>query len=194
VSRFLLACFITIGSILAATSTSAQETATGPGTVELTFIPGGVAFFTAKEPAKSFGSYALGGAIAVNVTATLGIEAEVGASLEMGIIETSPYMLSYTGNVIVHAAGHRLVPFATGGIGGLTVYDNPALNIQTSDTRLVGNLGGGVKWFAPNGRVGIRGDYRFLAVGSNDGASGFFGSNTRYAHRVYGGVIVNVIP
>ncbi len=51
-------------------------------------------------------------------------------------------------------------------------------------------MGGGVKWYA--GRWGLRGDYRFLAVRSKDDAPEFFGQETRYGHRVYGGVMLNI--
>jgi hypothetical protein len=40
--------------------------------------------------------------------------------------------------------------------------------------------------------VGLRGDYRFVAVQSKDEAPAFFGQETRYGHRVYGGVLLNV--
>jgi hypothetical protein len=47
-----------------------------------------------------------------------------------------------------------------------------------------------VNWYA--GRWGLRGDYRFIAVQSKDDAPAFFGQETRYGHRVYGGVLLNV--
>jgi len=34
-------------------------------------------------------------------------------------------------------------------------------------------------------------DYRFTAVRSKDDAPSFFGQETRYGHRVYGGVLIN---
>jgi hypothetical protein len=67
------------------------------------------------------------------------------------------------------------------------------LNVRGDETFLSGNVGGGVKWYAPNGRWGLRGDYRFLATQSKDDAPIFFGRDTRYAHRVYGGVIINTV-
>ena len=102
-------------------------------------------------------------------------------------------MLSYSGNVVVNAPGHSVVPYATGGVGGLTMYNRPALGIDTNDTFLTGNVGGGVKWFAGNGRWGLRGDYRFLAVRSKNTASEFFGQTNRYANRIYGAVILNAV-
>ena len=64
---------------------------------------------------------------------------------------------------------------------------------RTLWTFLTGNVGGDVKWYASNGRWGLRGDYRFTAVRDKDDAPSFFGRDTRYGHRVYGGLIVNVV-
>jgi len=50
-----------------------------------------------------------------------------------------------------------------------------------------------VKWYAPNGRWGLRGDYRFMAVRSDESAPVFFGQDTRYGHRVYGAVLINAV-
>jgi hypothetical protein len=79
----------------------------------------------------------------------------------------------------------------TGGVGGLSLFEKPSLGITQTETFLTGNVGGGVKWYA--GRWGLRGDYRFIGVQSKDDAPAFFGQGPRYGHRVYGGVIVNVI-
>jgi len=56
-----------------------------------------------------------------------------------------------------------------------------------------GDAGGGLKWYANNGRWGVRGDYRFIAVRANDTAPAFFGQERRYGHRVYGAVIINAV-
>jgi hypothetical protein len=48
-----------------------------------------------------------------------------------------------------------------------------------------------VKWYAPNNRWGLRGDYRFQITRSKDDAPAFFGRDTRYVHRVYAGLIIN---
>jgi hypothetical protein len=82
------------------------------------------------------------------------------------------------------------VPYVTGGGGGLSLFERAGLGITGTQTFLTGNAGGGVKWYS--GRWGLRGDYRFVAVQSQDDAPAFFGRETRYAHRVYGGFIVNV--
>jgi opacity protein-like surface antigen len=95
-------------------------------------------------------------------------------------------------NAIVSAA--RLGPsvvYGAVGIGGLTVRARCALGVNSDATFLTGNVGGGVKWYAPNSRWGLRGDYRFLMVKSNDSAPAFFGQSNRYAHSFYAGLIIN---
>ena len=85
------------------------------------------------------------------------------------------------------------MPYVTGGVGGLTMFERADLGINSTATFLTGNVGGGVKWYAPNGRWGLRGDYRFLAVRSNSDAPTFFGAENRYGHRVYGGLVINAV-
>jgi len=108
-----------------------------------------------------------------------------------------PNLLNYSGNLALSFANRSsVVPYVTGGVGGLTVFDKASFGINETETFLTGNVGGGVKWF--NGRWGVRGDYRFIAVRSRDDAGSrlrapsFFGAETRYGHRVYGGVLINV--
>ena len=55
-----------------------------------------------------------------------------------------------------------VVPYVTGGVGGLSLFERASLGINDTETFLTGNVGGGVKWYAPNSRWGLRGDYRFL--------------------------------
>jgi hypothetical protein len=189
-------------AIVATGSAYAQETTPGPAKAEVTVIPAGGTFFRSKGPEPKFGNYDLGGSFAYNFTRLVGAEAEVGGSLGVKqnlqqltgarIKEKTPNLLSYTGNLIVHLPGHSVVPYATGGIGGLTLYRREFLGIFKSDTFLTSNVGGGVKWYAPNGRWGVRGDYRFQAVQSKTNAPAFFGQQNRYSNRVYGGVIINV--
>ena len=89
-------------------------------------------------------------------------------------------------------AHRHLVPYATTGIGGLTMFARSGLDIPRSETFLTGNAGGGVKWYA-NALWGVRVDYRFMAVRSADSSSTFFGQSNRFGQRFYGGVIVNLI-
>ena len=105
--------------------------------------------------------------------------------------EKSPHLLNYSGNLVVSApTGTSVVPYVTGGVGGLTLFERRALVVDDAETFLTGNVGGGVNWYA--GRWGLRGDYRFIAVQSKDEAPAFFGQETRYGHRVYGGVLLNI--
>ena len=71
-----------------------------------------------------------------------------------------------------------------------TDIEQASLGITDTETFLTGNVGGGVKWYS--GRWGLRGDYRFITVQYKDDAPAFFGQETRYGHRVDGGIILNV--
>ena len=104
---------------------------------------------------------------------------------------TTPHFLNYSGNVIVSPAHGSVVPYATAGIGGLSLFEKAEVGVADTSSFLTTNVGGGVKWYA--GRWGLRGDYRFIAVQSQDDAPAFFGQETRYGHRIYGGVILNVV-
>jgi outer membrane protein with beta-barrel domain len=199
----VIAGFIVGLSIVAAGRASAQETRPGPGKAEVTVIPGGWTFFQSKGGQPSFGDYDLGGAFAYNLTRMVGVEGEVGGSIgvrqdldmlsNLTLHEKTPNMLSYVGNVIVNAPGRSVVPYVTAGVGGMTLYAREILGIFNSDTFLTGNVGGGVKWYAPNDRWGLRGDYRFQAVRSRDTAPEFFGRETRYGQRIYGALVINVV-
>jgi outer membrane protein with beta-barrel domain len=181
----------------------AQEVNPGPGRVEVSIIPAGGVFFTehteTNEP--SFGNYDLGGAVAVNFNRFVGVEGEVNGALgisqdlQFGALTSNlktPNFLNYSGNVVVNAATHSsVVPYATAGVGGLSVFEKAGLGINDTQTFFTGNVGGGVKWYA--GRWGLRGDYRFIGVQSKDDAPAFFGRETRYGHRVYGAVVLNVV-
>jgi opacity protein-like surface antigen len=190
-------------TLFGASGAYAQEVTPGPGLVEVTYIPAGAAFVTSKGSSPSFGNYGFGTAVNININRYFGFEGELGSmiattsSLQFGNLNTqtkAPNMLSYTGNAIVSlVGGHSVVPYATGGIGGLTMFERPELGIISDETFLTGNVGGGVKWYAPNNRWGLRGDYRFSATRSKDGAPAFFGQDTRYVHRVYAAVTINMV-
>jgi opacity protein-like surface antigen len=190
-------------SIVGAGRAYAQETFAGPGTLEVTVIPGGGTFFTSGHKGPSFGSYNTGGSLVYNLNRIVGIEGEVGGTLgvsqdlQFGGLTTNqkaPNLLNYTANLVVAAPTHGpVVPYVTGGVGGLTMFERANLGVNNRETFLTGNVGGGLKWYAPNGRWGVRGDYRFLAARSKNDAPTFFGAETRYGHRVYGAVIINAV-
>ena len=182
----------------------AQETTAGPGTVNVTVIPGGAAFFVEGKDTKapSFANYGLGVGVDVNFNRFVGVEGEVSGAIGVTqnlqftngtVNQKTPNLLSYSGNLVVSAANRSaVVPYVIGGVGGLTFFNQSTLVTQ-NQTFLTGNVGGGVKWFNRSGRWGLRGDYRFLAVRSDDQAPSFFGRETRYGHRVYGGVVINAV-
>src|SRR5258706_6111540 len=117
-------------ALIGASRASAQEVAPGPVTLEVTVIPGGAQFFTSKNGSPDFGNYTLGGDLAYNFNRIVGVEGEVGTSLGIsqdlafgGLTrnQKTPNILNYTGNVLVSAAtGSPVVPYATGGIGGVS--------------------------------------------------------------------------
>jgi Outer membrane protein beta-barrel domain len=197
-----IAVLLAVFGLVGASRADAQDLGSGPGVVVVTIVPGGATFFTEGKNSNgpSFGNYGLGGSVAVNFNRYIGVEGEVSGAL--GITQDlqftsgtsnlkTPNLLNYSGNVVVSAPSHSgLVPYVTGGVGGLTMFDKASLGIATNDTFLTGNVGGGLEWF--KGAWGLRGDYRFVAVKSKDDAPSFFGQETRYGHRVYGAVLINV--
>ncbi|HEU4693039.1 MAG TPA: hypothetical protein VFS23_31975 [Vicinamibacterales bacterium] len=195
---------VAVVAFLGASSAQAQslEAGPGPGTVEVTIIPGGATFFTeaSDTDGPSFGNYDLGGSVTFNFNRFVGVEGEVSGligvsqSLDFAagsLDATTPHFLNYSGNVIVSPGRGSVVPYATAGIGGLSLFEKAEVGVADTSTFLTTNVGGGVKWYA--GRWGLRGDYRFIAVQSQDDAPAFFGQENRYGHRVYGGVILNVV-
>jgi outer membrane protein with beta-barrel domain len=199
--RFI-AILLTVTAIGAATPAFAQEAAAGPGKVVITIIPAGATFFTEAEETNgpSFGNYELGGSVAVNFNRYVGLEGEVSGAL--GVSQTmqvgtfnvdsrSPNLLNYSGNLVISAPNRSsVVPYFTGGVGGMTMFERRTLVVDDATTFLTGNVGGGISWYT--GRWGLRGDYRFIAVQSKDDAPAFFGREERYGHRVYAGVLLNV--
>jgi hypothetical protein len=199
----LLRVLLAVVAIGGASTAFAQESAPGPGTFVVTIIPAGATFFTeAKDSAfgSSFGNYDLGGSLAVHFNRFLALEGEVSGGfgitqtlqLASGAVkERSPNLLNYSASLVVSApTGTSVVPYVVGGVGGLSLFERPELSVDGNQTFLTGNVGGGVSWYA--GRWGLRGDYRFIAVQSGNDAPAFFGQEDRYAHRVYGGVLLNV--
>jgi outer membrane protein with beta-barrel domain len=192
-------------TLFAVGSAHAQEVGAGAGRVEVGAFPGGGIFFTqssnGNEPA--FGNYALGASLTVNINRWVGIEGEGGGTVGVPQAfnfgpaaftdQRTPSMWSYNGNVVLNPRGSNrsVVPYGTAGIGGLTMCpcgDVDALGITQYETYLTGNVGGGVKWFSTR-HFGLRGDYRLFMVRNKDTAPLFFGNETRYGHRVQGGMV-----
>jgi hypothetical protein len=178
--------------LFAAVSAFAQERGVGAGRVEVGAFPGGGMFFTktsnGNEP--GFGNYALGGSFTWNVNRYVGLEGEGGGTLGVRQAFTfadraytnqrSPSTWMYHGNIVVNPGGsdRPLSPHREASL----------LGIENYKTFLTGNLGGGVRWFAAP-HLGFRGDYRLFVVENSDTAPLFFGGETRYGHRVQGGLV-----
>ena len=67
------------------------------------------------------------------------------------------------------------------------MFEKNEVGFDDDETFFTSNAGAGVKWLF--GRWAVRGDYRFVAINSNDDAPAFFGRDNRYGHRVYGGLL-----
>lgn len=201
--RRFVEAFVITAFVMAASAVSAQEPGASAGRAEVSAFPGGGVLFTEASSGPDFGDYAVGGAFTFNFNRYVGVEGEVGGAfgidqnleLQSGLQSARPpNTVAYNGNAIVYPAGNgrAFVPYATGGVGGLTMFERQALGVSDAATFLTGNVGGGAKYYF-NSRWGLRGDYRFLAVRSKDDAPAFFGQETRYGHRVYGGIVLNVL-
>jgi hypothetical protein len=198
-----IAGLMVVSSVAVAGSAYAQETTPGPGKLAVSVIPGGVTFVKSKNDAPDFQNYDAGAGLTYNFNRVLGVEGEVAGSF--GIKQSvdgfanligeqkTPNLLSYTGNIVAMLPGHSVVPYATGGIGGNTLYERGELGIFNNETFFTGNVGGGAKWYFGSGRWGVRGDYRFQITKSKDDAPEFYGTDNRYSHRVYGAVVINVM-
>jgi opacity protein-like surface antigen len=201
--KFVGTVLAAVGLVVWAQAASAQESGATAARAEVSVFPGGGILFTESSSATDFTNYALGGSFTYNFNRFVGVEGEGGASFgvnqhlgqQTGSLSVRPpNTLAYSGNAVVYPAGnnHAIVPYATGGIGGLTMFERAAVGVNDTTTFLTGNVGGGVKYYF-NNRWGVRGDYRFFAVRSKDDAPSFVGQETRYGHRVYGGIVVNVL-
>jgi hypothetical protein len=198
-----IAAFVVTATLFGAGGALAQETTPGPGRVEVAYIPAGAAYFTSQGDSPSFGNYGFGTGATININRHFGVEGEIASmlattsDLQFGDLSSNvkaPNMLSYTANLVYSPwTGHSVIPYATGGVGGLTMFERPELGVTSDETFLSGNVGGGVKWYAPNNRWGLRGDYRFGATKSKDDAPAFFGTETQYVHRFYAGVVINMV-
>jgi hypothetical protein len=199
--KLWIAVSVAAVTVLGAGRAYAQETTPGPGMLEATVVPGGVGFVTSKNGSPSFGNYGLGTGVTYNINRIIGVEGEVAAmiattsNLQFGDLNShikAPNFLNYNANAIVTAM--RFGPaaiYAAGGVGGLTMFERADVGVAQDKTFLVGNVGGGLKWYAPNSRWGLRGDYRFMVTRSSNDAPTFFGDDRRFVHRIYAGVIIN---
>ena len=204
---FAIAAALTLGFAGLSSAQNQEPAGAGAGRWEISAFPGGGILFTEGDSANTpdFGEYALGASATFNVNRWIGVEGEAGAGISVdqdlsfggGIQRDAkvPHTLAYNGNVVYSPLGsdRAIVPYVTGGGGGLTLFTRDevtALGLVNDETFFTGNVGGGVKWFASR-HVGLRADYRFIAIASRDDAPAFFGlDETRYGHRIYGGIVL----
>jgi hypothetical protein len=189
-------------SAASAVAQSSSPSAPDLPKIEVTVIPAGALFFQSagNDSEPSFNSYSYGAAVTYWVNKFVGVEGELLGSVGRrqsldtptgGSIDAkTPSTLMYSGSAIYAINGHRtaLVPYVAAGVGGLTLFKQAEVGVDDRTTLFTVNVGGGVKWY--HGNWGVRGDYRFIAVPSKDDAPGFFGQETRYGHRVYGGLFL----
>jgi hypothetical protein len=191
---------VTVGTVA-----DAQERM-GAGRIEVAGFPTGGMFFTglSNDQEPKFENYALGAAFTYNLNRYFGLEGEFGNAVGVhqkitfrdNVLtnQRSPSLWAYTGNVVVNPMGNDriIVPYATGGLGGMTLREKDdihTLGVIHNTTYLAGNVGGGVKWFAHR-YFGLRGDYRLVMVNDRSTAPEFFGRHeVRYGHRIYGGLL-----
>ena len=101
----------------------------------------------------------------------------------------SPRTLGYQANLVFHPMSndHALVPYVSGGVGGLTLFQRSALQdlgFMDTATYLTGNAGAGLKWLMKSG-FGIRADYRLSTVKHRATDALLFGLSGRpYNHRI----------
>ena len=197
---------VAVIAMVAAPAVAYAQERVGAGRIEVAGFPTGGMFFTGpsnnQEP--KFENYALGAAFTYNLNPFFGLEGEFGNAVGVhqkitfadNVLtdQRSPSLWAYAGNVVVNPIGSNriVVPYATGGLGGMTLREkNDIRNLGVVDntTYFAGNVGGGVKWFAHR-YFGLRGDYRLVMVNDRATAPEFFGRHeVRYGHRVYGGLL-----
>jgi hypothetical protein len=193
-------------ALLAAGTAYAQEAGAGGGRFEISAFPGGGFAFIESDNGTEpdFTNFAVGGSLTANLNQWLGLESEVGwapgihqrVSFDAQTFDDqhTPCMFGYNGSVVLSPFGNnrRLVPYVSGGLGGLTLLDiKEVANLGITDqaTFLTATTGGGLKWFASR-HWGLRADYRLFMVKGKDTAPAFFGQENRYGHRVYGGLLL----
>ena len=129
----------------------------GPGAVVVTIIPGGGTFFTEGKDTNgpSFGNYDLGAGVTVNINRYVGIEGEVSGALgvsqnlQIGGEHVEPQVarpaeLQRQPGDLGCRISSSVVPYVTGGVGGLSMFEKASLGINGTETFLTGNVGGGL--------------------------------------------------
>jgi opacity protein-like surface antigen len=200
-----LGTFVVV-AVFAAGAAYAQEAGIGGGRVEISAFPGGGFTFIESDNGDEpdFTNFAVGGSLTANLNRWVGLEGEIGwapgvhqrVSFDAQTFDDqhTPCMFGYNASVVVSPFGNNrgLVPYVSGGMGGLMLLDiKEVANLGITDrtTFVTATAGGGLKWFASR-HWGVRADYRLFMVKQNDTAPAFFGQENRYGHRVYGGLVL----
>lgn len=174
--------------------------------LEIGVLPGGATLFqSADDGAPDFFTYATVGSVTFNVNRFVGVEGEVGGNFGIdqsidfqptsfgSVSAKPPHSVSYAGSVVIHPGGRdrRAGVYVAGGGGGLTLFERVEVGVPDDATLFVGHVGGGAK-VAVTDRWGIRADYRFLFLPTQDETPLFLGSEDRFGHRFTAGFFVNV--
>jgi len=198
-------CAMTLVTVLSLGGAAyAQEV--GARRIEVGVATGaGMLFLADSNTVSRFGAYSVGGTLIINVTENVGVEGDFGLAAgrhqDLTFAQTTlfhqktPSILNYNGTLIYSPLGvhHVVASYLAVGMGGLTMLhapDTDVLGLTNTRTFLTANAGGGVNWF-PVKHLGVRGDYRFIIIRNQNDAPLFFGQEaTRYAHRIYGALIL----
>lgn len=195
-------------AMLIGMGTATAQERLGAGPVEIGAAPiGGMLFMKSTDTTEpKFGNLVFGGSVTGNVNRWIGIEGDFGYAAgrrqdltfaDRALLDQkTPSLWSYNGSLIYNPGGsdRAVVPFVAGGIGGLTMINTTetaaSLGVTKNVNYLTTSVGGGIRWFVAR-HLGVRGDYRLLAVMRRDTAPEFFGQlETRYGHRVSGSLIL----
>jgi opacity protein-like surface antigen len=192
--------FVATVAVAGCLSTSLPAAAQSPSRqVEGAVFPGSVIVFREEAGgAPAFNSFATFGTVTVNLTEAMAVEGEFGVNFgfdqEIDFVldapeSRPPTMVVYGASVVAHLVPNDLsgVPYVIAGAGGLTLTERPELGVTKSATFFTLNAGVGAK-FNVTAYWGIRIEYRFIAVVSNDGAPEFFGRDNRFGHRLAAGI------
>lgn len=192
-------------ALLAVPRVGAGQEVPGAERIEIisAIFGGGMMFVpSANATADWSRNYVLSAAVTTNVNRWIGFEGDFGVALGRrgahqlyGVTsnQRTPNVLLYSGNIIYNpfASDRRIVPYVSGGLGGLTAFaaEEPSdYGLPTSRSYLTGSVGGGVRWF-PIRHSGIRADYRFIGI-NNDAAPPGGRRIVRSAHRLYGALVL----
>lgn len=199
-------CILALTATLGVVGPAFAQEQVGAGRVEVGIATGGGALiFAAGEHVSRFGAYGVGATVTFNVNPRVGIEADFGLAPgrrqdvtfnQVTLVnQKTPALLDYNGTLIYSPRGtsHRIVPYLALGAGGLTMLHAPEtslLGVTSTRYFLTGNTGGGMDWY-PARHLGVRGDYRLIIIRNGSDGPMFFGEDaTRFAHRIYGALVL----